>query len=246
MSHRMKTNRATNRATNQDMPTAQDTVQANPMRPPADSPRTAKDAWRVFLLHPSPLILLATLLGGGVWRWQLGGWSWLDAAIALALWLAFPFIEWSIHVHVLHFKPLRLGRLTLDFYLPKTHRRHHAEPWSLHWTFVPRHVHAWVLVSLAVLLWLAGPWRAWVLTGSLVFLVQGLHYEWVHYLAHISWRPRIAYYERRVLEHRWHHFRNERLWWGVSRGLGDRVLGTAPDVRDVARSDHTTDLGIKR
>src|SRR3989344_1502419 len=151
----MKDPMNTQRATDQAMPTAQDTVQANPMRPPADSPRTAKDAWRVFLSHPSPLILLA-VLGA------------------------------------------------------------------------------------------AGPWRALVLTASLAFLLQGLHYEWVHYLAHISWRPRMAYYERRVLEPRWHHFRNERLWWGVSRGLGDRVLGTAPDARDVARSDHTADLGIKR
>ena len=242
----MKDNMNTQRATDQAMPTAQDTVQANPMRPPADSPRTAKDAWRVFLSHPSPLILLVTVAALGAWRWRLGAWGWADAVIALALWVAFPFIEWLIHVHVLHFKPIRLGRFTLDFYLPKTHRRHHAEPWSLHWTFVPRHVHAWVLVSLAVLLWAAGPWRALLLTASLAFLLQGLHYEWVHYLAHISWRPRMAYCERRVLEHRWHHFRNERLWWGVSRGLGDRVLGTAPDARDVARSDHTTDLGIKR
>jgi hypothetical protein len=234
------------RATDRDMPTAQATVQTNPMRPPADSPRTAAEAWRVFLSHPSPLILLGVIAAGGAWRWHLGDWRWWDAAIVVGLWAAFPFIEWLIHVHMLHFRPVQIGRFTLDFYLPKTHRRHHAEPWSLHWTFVPRHVHAWVLLSLIMLLWAAGPWRALVLTASLVFLLQGLHYEWVHYLAHISWRPRIAYYERRVLEHRWHHFRNERLWWGVSRGLGDRVLGTAPDVRDVARSDHTTDLGIKR
>src|SRR3989344_299281 len=126
----MKDPMNTQRATDQAMPTAQDTVQANPMRPPADSPRTAKDAWRVFLSHPSPLILLAVLGVGGAWRWQLGGWAWVDAAVAFALWLAFPFIEWLIHVHVLHFKPIRLGRFTLDFYLPKTHRRHHAGCWS--------------------------------------------------------------------------------------------------------------------
>ena len=70
------------RATDRDMPTAQHTVQGNPMRPPSDSPRTARHAWRVFLSHPSPLILVVILLIGGAWRWRLGSWSWVDAAIA--------------------------------------------------------------------------------------------------------------------------------------------------------------------
>ena len=232
-------------ATDRHMPTAEATVRDNPMRPPADSPSTRAQAWRVFLSHHSPQGLIALLVIGCIWRAQLGGWGWLDGVIVVAVWAIFPFVEWGIHRFVLHFRPVRWGRLTIDFYLPQTHRRHHAAPWNLYWTFVPRHVYAWVLVSMAIGLWLADGWRGPLLTCYLVFLLQGLHYEWVHYLAHITWRPSLAYYERRVLAHRHHHFRNERLWWGVSRGFGDRVLGTAPDPKDVARSDSRTDLGIK-
>jgi hypothetical protein len=48
-----------------------------------------------------------------------------------------------------------------------------------------------------------------------------------------------------VREHRYHHFRNENFWWGVSMGLGDRVLGTAPPVEDVGRSGTTSTLGLR-
>ena len=186
-------------ATDRHMPTAEATVRDNPMRPPADSPSTRAQAWRVFLSHHSPQGLIALLVIGCIWRAQLGGWGWLDGVIVVAVWAIFPFVEWGIHRFVLHFRPVRWGRLTIDFYLPQTHRRHHADPWNLYWTFVPRHVYAWVLVSMAIGLWLADGWRGPLLTCYLVFLLQGLHYEWVHYLAHITWRPSLVYYERRVL-----------------------------------------------
>jgi hypothetical protein len=71
----------------------------------------------------------------------------------------------------------------------------------------------------------------------------------VHFLAHIPWCPSGpllgAYYQRRVREHRYHHFRNENFWWGVSMGLGDRVLGTAPKVEEVGRSGTTSTLGLR-
>lgn len=234
-----------NKARDTRMPSAQDTARDNPMRPPADSPRTAAEALLTFALHPSALILASVSLAGLLWRVRMGPLGWADAVLAVVLWAVFPFIEWLIHVHMLHFRPRRIGRFTLDFYLPKTHRRHHADPWNLDWVFVPRHVHGLVLAAMAVSLWLAGEWRPLLMSAFVVFLLQGLHYEWVHYLSHISWRPRVAYCERRVLAHRWHHFRNETLWWGVSRGWADQVLHTAPDARDVARTDTTTDLGIK-
>jgi hypothetical protein len=54
-----------------------------------------------------------------------------------------------------------------------------------------------------------------------------------------------AYYQRRVREHRYHHFRNENYWWGVSMGLGDRLLGTAPQVTETPRSGTTSTLGLR-
>lgn len=232
------------RATDTAMPTAEDTAGHNPMRPPAGSPRTAAEALKVFWRHPSPVVLSLVLLALAVARWRVAPMGWLDLGLAAAVLMLFPVNEWLIHVHMLHYRPRKVMGRVIDFYLPKTHRRHHADPWNLGWVFVPRHVHFLVLGGLVPVLWLAGPWRAQVLTVAFTYLLLGLHYEWVHYLAHISWCPPLAYYRRRVLEHRYHHFRNENYWWGVSMGLGDRLFGTAPDAKDIARSGTNRDLGM--
>ncbi|MGH8506689.1 MAG: sterol desaturase family protein [Stenotrophobium sp.] len=226
------------------MMSAADTAQRNPMRPPDTLPRDGRSALSVFVAHRSPqLIALFVLLSAALRLW-LGHFSWVDALVALAALAYFPFNEWLIHVYMLHYKPRRIFGRTLDFYLPMTHRRHHADPWNLKWVFIPRHVHALTAPLIALILWALWPWKEWALTYIVVYLLLGLHYEWVHFLAHIPWCPNIAYYQRRVREHRYHHFRNENYWWGVSMGLGDRVLGTAPAVEDTERSGTTSTLGM--
>lgn len=240
---------STARADDRRMPGAEETARRNPMRPPETLPRDRASAIRTFCSHTSPRLIAGFVLVFGLWRLALGGWSWVDAAIALAILAYFPINEWLIHVFMLHWKPRTLFGRTIDFYLPKTHRRHHADPWNLYWVFVPRHVHLWVAPAIGVLLALLWPWKAWVLTAVTTYLLLGLHYEWVHFLAHIPWCPQNRvlgpYYQRRVREHRYHHFRNENYWWGVSMGLGDRLFGTAPKVDETARSGSTVDLGIR-
>lgn len=230
------------RADDREMIAATEVARTRPANPPDDLPRTGGAALRLFVAHPSPLLIGAFLLVFGGWRLALGGFSWVDALVALAIVAYFPFNEWLIHVFILHWRPRRLFGRTLDFELSRSHRRHHADPWNLTWVFVPRHVHAWTLLIVAALLWAGWPWKEWVLTGIATYLILGLHYEWVHLLAHIPWCPNIRYYQRRVREHRQHHFRNENYWWGVSMGLGDRVLHTAPAMGDVGRSDTRYDL----
>jgi hypothetical protein len=232
------------------MPSAQDTVRHNPMRPPPDSPRTAGRALKVFWRHPSSVLIALMASGLMAMRWRAGPLGWRDLALAAGVLALFPLNEWLIHVFMLHYRPRRVMGVMVDFYLPKTHRRHHADPWNLRWVFIPRHIHVIALCVSALAVWLAGAWlggtwRADVLTVLSAYLLLGLHYEWVHYLAHISWCPPVAYYERRVREHRFHHFRNEHYWWGVSMGLGDRLFGTAPDAQATARSGTHRDLGMK-
>lgn len=120
---------------------ASETAQRNPMRPPDTLPRDAGAALRVFWAHPSSLLIAGFVLLSGGWRIALGGWTWIDAAIALGILACFPLNEWLIHVVMLHFKPRKLCGRNIDFHLPKTHRRHHADPWNLKWVFIPRHVH---------------------------------------------------------------------------------------------------------
>lgn len=230
------------RAEDREMVAASEVARQRPASPPDNLPRTGGEALRKFVTHPSPLLIGAFVLIFGGWRLALGDFTWVDALLALAIVAYFPFNEWLIHVTILHWRPRRIFGRTLDFYLPKTHRRHHADPWNIEWVFIPRHVHFWTLITIALLLLVAWPWKELVLTGVTVYLILGLHYEWVHFLAHIPWCPDIGYYQRRVREHRYHHFRNENYWWGVSMGLGDRVLHTAPAVADVGRSDTRYDL----
>ncbi|MGH8460579.1 MAG: sterol desaturase family protein [Stenotrophobium sp.] len=224
---------------------ARETAQRNPMRPPDTLPRDARTALRVFMAHPSPqLIGLFVLLCAALRLW-LGHFTWIDALLALGALAYFPFNEWLIHVYMLHYRPRRIFGRTIDFYLPVTHRRHHADPWNLKWVFIPRHIHLMTPFTIALILWALWPWKEWALTYIVTYLLLGLHYEWVHFLAHIPWCPDLAYYQRRVREHRYHHFRNENYWWGVSMGLGDRVFGTAPMVDETGRSGTTSTLGMR-
>lgn len=225
---------------------AAETARRNSMRPPDTLPRERGAALRLFWRQPSPLLISAFVLGLGLWRLSLAPPGWKDAVAALAVLLLFPLNEWLIHVCLLHYRPRRLFGRTIDFYLPLTHRRHHADPWNLRWVLIPLHVHALTLPAVALLLWALWPWKELVLSAEVSYLLLGLHYEWVHYLAHIPWCPDLAHYRRRVREHRYHHFRNENYWWGVSMGLGDRLFGTAPDARDTARSGTNRDLGLRR
>lgn len=227
------------------MISASETAQRNPMRPPDTSPRTAREAVAFFMKHPSGwLIALFVLVCAGL-RLSWGPLGWGDALVAAIIVAYFPFNEWLIHVFMLHYRPRRLFGRKIDFLLPRTHRQHHADPWNLELVFIPRHIHWSTPFTIALLTWLFWPWKELLMTGLTTYLILGLHYEWVHFLAHIPWCPDIAYYQRRVREHRYHHFRNENYWWGVSMGLGDRVLGTAPKVEDIARSGTTSDLGLR-
>lgn len=208
---------------------------AKPAPAPKDLPRDANAAVRVFFSNLSPQIITTLAVAVLAWRIALGGWSVWDAVIVAALLAYWPFNEWFIHVFMLHYKPRVVFGRKLDFHLPRTHREHHANPWYLPRVFIPKHIFPWVIPVYALILWLVPDLRLG-LTFVGAYLLLGLHYEWVHYLAHIGWCPNVGYYQRRVREHRLHHFRNENYWWGVSMGLGDRLLGTAPDPAAVDRS----------
>jgi hypothetical protein len=223
---------------------AAETARRNPLRPPDHLPRDRRSALSLFWRQPSPWLIAAFALGCGIWRLQLGPLGWKDAAVALAVLAYFPFNEWLIHVYLLHYKPRRWFGRSIDFHLPRTHRRHHAEPWNLRWVFIPLQVHALTPPVIALLLWALWPWKELVLSFETAYLLLGLHYEWVHYLAHIPWCPDLAHYRKRVREHRYHHFRNENFWWRVSMGSGDRWFRTAPAVDGIGRSGTTATLGL--
>lgn len=208
----------------------------------ADSPATATRALAVFFSTPSPLILVSlTVFFAGLRIYQ-GNWSWLDALAPLAIIAFWPMLEWLIHVCMLHYKPITLFGKKIDFLLPQTHRDHHEEPWNLKRVFIPLHVFPLVAPALIIAVYLILP-TAELASGALaVYFLLALNYEFCHYLAHIRWSPPSEYYRRRVRLHRYHHFKNENKWWGVSMGLADVLLGTAPDPQATERTGTANNL----
>jgi 4-hydroxysphinganine ceramide fatty acyl 2-hydroxylase len=71
---------------------------------------------------------------------------------------------------------------------------------------------------------------------NLVILLALLHYEWVHYIAHIPYLPRMAFGRWMKKYHLWHHFKNEHLWFGVSNPSMDFLYRTYRSPDAVARS----------
>jgi hypothetical protein len=205
------------------------------------SPASASAALKTFFSNPSSIVLSVLIAALLVGKLAVGDWQWADLIAAVIIFAGWPLLEWLIHVVLLHNKPRSLFGRKIDFLLPQTHRWHHADPWNLEHVFIPLHIYPLVAPAGILLALLVLP-LGLALTVLAVYSVLALHYEWVHYLSHISWCPTNKYYKRRVLEHRLHHFKSEQHWWGVSMGLGDVILGTAPRPSDISVSANTGDI----
>lgn len=201
-----------------------------------DSPRTIAEALPVFLRHGSPRIVIAALVVAVAARLSVGDWSGWDLLPVVGLCAYWPIQEWLIHVYILHYRPVTLFGRRLDFRVPRKHREHHRAPWEIDLLFIPMHSFVYSL-PLVVLLWFAiTPSTPLALTGIVAHLTLTLHYEWVHYLVHTRYQPTSPHYQRLWRNHRLHHFKNEHYWMGVTMTSGDRLLGTAPALRDVETS----------
>jgi hypothetical protein len=197
---------------------------------------TLGQAFTEFWRHPSPWLILATLLGATVARLVVGDWGRADWIAPLVYVALFPVLEWVIHVFVLHWRPRRVGRVVLDHLLASKHRAHHREPRDIPLVFIPwQALLVVVALTVAVPLWVAptGP----ALTYSMTVGVMGLVYEWTHYLVHTDYKPRSRAYKAVWRHHRLHHFKNENYWLTVTTAhTADRLLGTDPDPATVATS----------
>ena len=210
----------------------------------ADTPATLGAALLYFLKQPSVIVLGGMGLLTLAYRLTLGAFSLWDVALVVGLVAWWPMQEWLIHVLVLHFKPRQLGPLRLDPLNGRKHRAHHRDPWRLSLVFIPLFT---VLPGAPLILlgWTAAmPSLTLGLTGAAAYYLLSAHYEWVHYLSHVRYRPRTAHYQRLVDAHRRHHFKSERHWYGVSMTLGDRILGTAPALDSIPTSPTVRTLGV--
>lgn len=208
----------------------------------ADNPDTLGGCVSTFFSYGSPRILVTLGLGALAFRLYLGQWTIWDVIVIAGILGFWPVLEWLIHVFVLHFKPIRVFGRTIDPAVPRKHRQHHRDPWRIDLVFIPLHTYLYTPIIL-VGLWLVGtPTTALAFTGIVFYLAMALHYEWVHFLVHTRYVPTTAYYQRLRRNHRLHHCKNERYWFGVTMLGGDTLFGTAPDQKTVPLSKTCRDL----
>ncbi|HQT63256.1 MAG: hypothetical protein B7Z75_00640 [Acidocella sp. 20-57-95] len=84
-------------------------------------------------------------------------------------------------------------------------------------------------------------WLVWPAIASVGTLLAGtaaaiLYYEWVHFIAHIPYKPRTAWGRWIKKYHLWHHYKNERLWFGVTNPSFDIMMRSYAHVVDVSQS----------
>lgn len=204
---------------------------------------TLADAGREFWRHPSPWLFAVALAAAIIARIAVGDWRPADALVPLAIAAGFPFLEWTIHVFVLHWRPRRIGRFTLDPLLARKHRAHHSAPRDVDLVFIPLQSAIGAVVAAVAIALVLFPRTGMGLTFLVVMLTCGLLYEWCHYLVHTDYKPKSAAYRVIWRDHRLHHFRNEHYWFGVTTpGTADRVLRTYPDPATVPASPTAKNL----
>ncbi|HXA10943.1 MAG TPA: sterol desaturase family protein [Mycobacterium sp.] len=195
------------------------------------------DARREFWTHPSPWIIAATLVAALVARVAVGDWQITDAIVPVVMIAGFPFLEWVIHVFILHWRPRRVGGVTVDSLLARKHRDHHVDPRDVPLIFIPWQSLLWVVVTEIAITLLAFPRPGMGLTFLAFLAVLGIGYEWSHYLIHSDYKPKTSAYRAIWRHHRLHHFKNEHYWFTVtSAGTADRVLRTSPAPATVPTS----------
>jgi Fatty acid hydroxylase superfamily len=210
-----------------------------------DGRASLADCLREFLRQPSPPYLIGAVAAALALRIVQGDWSWRDAVVAVGLLAATPFVEWTIHVYLLHSPPINLRGRRVEMLTAREHRAHHEAPGVLNGVLLPVYGVIVFLAMIALVNWLlsfpihlllGGPRLAYATTGVLVSFAILAAYEWTHFLIHTPYRPRGRYFKAIWRNHRLHHFKNERYWFGVTSTIGDRVIGTLPDQRAVPRS----------
>jgi 4-hydroxysphinganine ceramide fatty acyl 2-hydroxylase len=208
---------------------------------PGGLQRTVQDARKgqrvaaKFMLHGSNSVLIllsaAVVLAAAFGVMHVPVWL---VAIGAAL---FYLTEYSTHRFMFHAQPSRFAWLRAKQH--RLHYDHHVEPTRLDLLFLP----LWYVVpnlivtsAIAYALLRDVGWAAALVLGAMLAL---LHYEWVHFIAHMPYTPKTAFGRWMKRYHLRHHFVNEKRWYGVSNPVMDLLYGTYGDPRDGTRSKTT-------
>jgi hypothetical protein len=136
-------------------------------------------------------------------------------------------------------KPLR------DF-MSVLHYGHHEEPTDIPLIFAPI---LSVLILFSVMFGLALLFTFNIgIASTFLFgvIIYYLHYEWMHLGHHIpGYKHLFPWSNKLKTAHQLHHYRNENYWWGITNSIGDKVLGTYKDHKEVPMSKSIKHINYK-
>jgi hypothetical protein len=208
--------------------------------------RSVHQALQVFMQYPTPRILATKLAILIRIRIHLASFTWWDVLIPIAIVLVlWPVQEWFVHKFVLHLRPRELWGRRFDPMFAKKHRDHHADPSYLPDAFLPTRVLVPLIPPTLALWWLVMPTPELAVTAMLAYVAAALHYEWVHYLCHTNVVPQTSWFRRVRRNHRYHHYKNERHWYGFTVPLVDTLFGSNPQAATVETSATARTLGVE-
>jgi hypothetical protein len=185
-----------------------------------------------FFRHGSnTLLILAVLAAAAVFIGGLVPFSLLGAAIGAAVFFS---SEYTTHRFLFHAHPSEIEWVRKLQH--RLHYDHHIDPPKLELLFLPM----WFVIPTALVYYAVffAITRNAILSLSLTFgsICALLFYEWVHYVAHTPIAPRTPFGRYMKKYHLWHHFKNEKFWFGVTNPSMDFAGGTYRDQNVVERS----------
>jgi hypothetical protein len=195
---------------------------------------------REFFRHGSNAIVAGTIaaLGGAH---AAGGLKQKPIPLAIGVLLFFQ-SEYTTHRYLLHAKPSK--NEFVHSLQRRLHYDHHVDPAKLELLFLP----PWALfptVAAYIAIYYAVTRNKDAVASLLMGNLLGLfYYEWVHYVAHVPFKPKTPYGRWIKKYHLWHHFKNEKLWYGVTNPTADYLIGTYVDVADAKKSCSTKYLYV--
>ncbi len=191
--------------------------------------QTKRDTFAFFLRQASPRILMFLSIAFFTARVAMGAWRAADAVMALVIPASWHIQERLLHEYLLHLRARRFLSWKLLKPISEHHRRHHLDPWRTATLFITTSSYLFNVPAVFGVLFAITRDLRLTLTGSFAYFFTLLCYEWVHCLIHTSYVPASNWYRRRWWNHRLHHFRDSRHWFGITSPMWDAVLGSSPD-----------------
>ena len=201
----------------------------------SDSPDTLKGVFLLFSGKASIRFIAASALVVLAARLAIGGIELIDGVIILLAVIAWPFLEWTVHVFLMHIWPIKLFGRNIDSPIAYFHRLHHVNPGYVPTIVMPL-IAAVLLVPFSAVLYIVLLGLEQGLTLAFIFYLLGLLNEWTHLLTHTKYRPRSKYFQTIKKTHQLHHYHNANFWYAFTGPYVDNLFAKSPNASSVDRT----------